>query len=158
MRERPGQRCLSSGVTSRWRPTRDSTGWKCLQNTLTEENTAALLLSSYCVQSFFCVYFYFAFIYCISCNFFSISFYFFFFFFSHFFLITLFSAQHCSWEVGHPRGGYSTAQPLFGSRDGGTAEQDKGRVIRRKSTNCPPALPFRRKNTALQKEMLKSNM
>lgn len=35
MRERPGQRCLSSGVTSRWRPTRDSTGWKCLQNTLT---------------------------------------------------------------------------------------------------------------------------
>lgn len=38
---------------------------------LTEENTAALLLSSYCVQSVLCVYFYFALIYYVSCNFFS---------------------------------------------------------------------------------------
>lgn len=34
MRERLGQHCLQSRY-SRWRPTRDLTGWKCLQNTLT---------------------------------------------------------------------------------------------------------------------------
>lgn len=52
---------------------------------LTEENTAALLLSTYCVRSLFLVYFYFAFVYYILGKFFffffAILFYVYFFFF-----------------------------------------------------------------------------
>jgi len=54
---------------------------------LTEENTAALLLSSYCVQTVFCAYFCFAFIYYISCHFL-------FWFVSFFLFFFLFFSQH----------------------------------------------------------------
>lgn len=77
---------------------------------LTEENTTALLLSSYCVQSEFAAYFYFEFIY-----------------YTFFFFKQVTTVE----RSGTPRISYSTAQPLFGSSGGGTAEQNKGRAIRR---------------------------
>lgn len=153
MRERPGQSCLSSEPASRWRPTRDSTGWKCLQNTLTHWQRKTPLHSCFpaivCRASCVCIFILHLFI-MFHVTFFPIS-------FLLFFLI-FFAASRCSWEPGRPRVSCSTAQPSFGSTDGGTAEQDKGRVIGRKSTNCPPALPFGRKTTAVQKPMLKSNV
>lgn len=60
MRERPGQRCLSSEPASRWRPTRDSTGWKCLQNTLTHRQRKTPLHSCFpaivCRASSVCIF------------------------------------------------------------------------------------------------------
>ena len=151
MRERPGQRCLSSEPASRWRPTRDSTGWKCLQNTLTHWQRKTPLHS--CFPAIVCrpssVRIFVLHLFIIFHVIFFSGLFLFFFFFSFFFL-----ACHCSREVGHPRESRSTAQPSFGSSDGGTAEQLKGRVT---STNCPPALPFGRKSAALQTQMLKSN-
>lgn len=150
MRERPGQRCLSSEPASRWRPTRDSTGWKCLQNTLTHWQRKTPPHSCFpaivCRVPCACIFIWHLFI-----TFYVI--------FSPNFIWILslktFFSKSLQVRVWTPQGEWGEFLYLEALMEE-QLEQDEGRVIRSKS--CPPALPFRRQNAALQKEMLKSNV
>lgn len=147
MRERPGQRCLWSEPASRWRPTRDPTGWKCLQNTLTHWQRKTRLHSCFpaivCTASSVCI-----FILCLFIKFYVI------------FPLLYFLRKkkkkkkklHSTGVLGHPRLSCSTVQPLFGSIDGGTAEQDKGRVQAQKHW-LPSSATLRKEKLLFRKTM-----
>lgn len=107
---------------SRWRPSRDPTGWKCLQNTLTHWQRKTGLHSCFpaivCAAPSACI-----FVWCLFIIFYVI--------FSLFYLLKKENGKvffHSTGVLGHPRMSCSTVQPLFGSTDGGTVEQDKGIV------------------------------
>lgn len=146
MRERPGQRCLWSEPASRWRPTRDPTGWKCLQNTLTHWQRKTRLHSCFpaivCTASSVCI-----FILCLFIKFYVI-------FPLLYFLRKKkkekknFTALEC---LDIP--GWVVVQ--FSLYLAALMEEQLNRTkeeFRHKSTDCPPALPFGRKNCSLEKQ------